>query len=110
MRKGKHGGYKFTKKKQSVRGMLAFALALISIAAGIGMVAVSVQNRGNAQAYVGSVGVLALLVSVAALGIGMKSMGEEGSFKLFPVLGTVFASLSMLAWITVYGAGFYLGS
>ena len=50
-------GYKFTDKTQSKRGMLAFVLAVVSIAIFVAVIVLSFQNRGNGSMYLGSAGV-----------------------------------------------------
>ena len=49
MRQKKKGGFKFAGKKHSRRGKISLMLALCSVFAGVGMVAFSIQNGGNAS-------------------------------------------------------------
>ena len=55
--------------------------------AAIGMVTLSIQNAGNASVYIGSAGLLALMLTVVSFVMGLSSLLEE-SYKLFPVLGS----------------------
>lgn len=108
MKRKKRGNYKFTGKKQSRMGMAALGLAVISIAAGIGMTAVSFSNSGSASVYVGSAGLFSLLISAVALILGIKSLREEETYKIFPRIGTFLASISFMGWTAIYGLGFYM--
>ncbi len=105
MRQKKKSGFKFAGKKHSRRGKISLTLALCSVFAGIGMVAFSIQNGGNATIYIGSAGLFALFISLISLIIGLSSLKEE-SYKLFPVLGSICSVLTLAAWVAVYMLGF----
>ena len=107
MRDKKH--YKFTGKKHSKRGMLACALAAASIFAWIYLVLSSFWQGGNGSVYLGSIGILALLVALAAFVQAVKSMREEDSFRGFPVASILLSVLASGAWIALYAVGFWLG-
>ena len=93
--------------KHSKRGKGSLALAVLSLLAGIGMVAFSVGSQGNATIYVGSAGLLSLALAAVSLLIGLSSLREE-SYKLFPVLGSICSVLVLAGWIAIYVLGFYV--
>ncbi|MCI8859534.1 MAG: hypothetical protein HFI71_08455 [Lachnospiraceae bacterium] len=99
--------YKFADKKHSKRGKISLSLALLSLLAAIAMVALSIQNAGNASVYIGSAGLLALILTVVSFVIGISSLLED-SYKLFPVLGSICSGLMLAGWVTVYVLGFYV--
>lgn len=99
--------YKFADKKHSKRGKISLSLALLSLLAAITMVALSIQNAGNASVYIGSAGLLALILTVVSFVIGISSLLED-SYKLFPVLGSICSGLMLAGWVTVYVLGFYV--
>ncbi|MCI8483919.1 MAG: hypothetical protein HFH41_06230 [Lachnospiraceae bacterium] len=105
MRRKKKNSYKFAGKKHSKRGKISLTLALVSVLAGIGMVALSIQKGGNASVYIGSAGLFALLLSAVSLMIGLTSLKEE-SYKLFPVLGSVCSGITLAGWLVIYMIGF----
>ena len=109
MRKKKRNSYKFAGVKHSKRGKVSLALAILSLSAGIGMVAFSARSQGNATVYVGSAGLLSLALALAAVSllIGLSSLREE-SYKLFPVLGSICSVLVLAGWIAIYVLGFYV--
>lgn len=107
-RKRHKRGYKFTEKTQSKKGILALALAAVSIVIFAVVVFKSFQEGGNGSMYLGSAGVSSMVLSVTALGISIASLREENSFKLFPYLATVFSFLATGIWIALYVAGFLL--
>lgn len=105
MRRKKKNSFKFAGKKHSKRGKISLTLACFSVLTGIGMVVLSIQNKGNASVYVGSAGLFALLLSAVSLIIGITSLREE-SYKLFPILGSVCSGLTLAGWVTIYIFGF----
>lgn len=98
--------YKFTEKKQSKKGILAFALSLCSIAVFVAVTVNSFHHRGQGSMYLGSAGVASMLLGVVALVLAVKSLGEENSFKLFPYLATVCSFLTTGVWAALYIVGF----
>lgn len=105
MRRKKKNSFRFAGKKHSRRGKISLTLACLSVLTGIGMVALSIQSRGNASVYIGSAGMFALLMSAVSLIIGITSLKEE-SYKLFPVLGSVCSGLTLAGWVVIYVFGF----
>lgn len=105
MRRRRKNAYKFGAKKHSKKGKISLILAALSFLAGIGMIIVSVQNAGNANEYIGSAGLFALLMSIVSLLMGLVSLGED-SYKLFPVLGSICSGLVLAGWTAIYVLGF----
>lgn len=100
--------YKFTGKKHSKRGMLACFLAAASIFALIYMIMTSFWQKGNGSIYLGSAGLLALAVAVAAFIQAVKSLREEDAFRGIPVISVILSLLASGAWIALYAVGFSL--
>ncbi len=106
MRDRKHN--KFTGKKHSKRGMLACAVAAASIFALAYLVLSSFWQKGNGGAYLGGVGILAMLAALAALILAVGSLREEDSFRGFPLASILLSVLAAGAWIALYAVGFFL--
>lgn len=104
----RHSSYKFTEKKHSKRGMAATGLAAVLLLIYIIFVNLAFRADGNLSMYYGSVGVMAILISVAAAVTAVTSLREEDSFKLFPRLGLGLSILSMGCWIGTYAMGVYI--
>lgn len=100
--------YKFTGKKHSKRGMLACFLVAASIFALIYMIMTSFWQKGNGSVYLGSAGLLALAVAVAAFIQAVKSFQEEDTFRGIPVISVILSLLASGAWIALYAVGFSL--
>lgn len=98
--------YRFTEKKHSKRGMLSCALAAASIFALLYVFYNSFTKQGNGSVYLGSVGILALAVAIAAFVQAIKSLKEEDTFRGIPIFSVILSFLTMGAWFAVYIAGF----
>lgn len=101
-------GYKFTEKTQSKKGIVAFILAVLSIAIFIYVIANSFHHGGNGSMYLGSAGVSSMLVALVAVVLAVMSLREEESFKLFPYMSTVLSFLAAGMWIAIYVIGFLI--
>ena len=99
--------YKFTEKTQSKRGVCALLLALLSAGVLVGVIAFSYWNRGEGSIYMGCVGVYALVAALLSFVLALCSIGEENSYKLFPVLSTFVSFLITGAWVALYVIGYY---
>ena len=108
MHKKHKRGYKFTDKKQSKRGVIAWMLSVISLAVLVAVIVCSFQNRGNGGMYLGSAGVSSMLVGVVALFNAVLSLREENSYRFFPYLATICSFLAVGAWVALYVVGFLL--
>ncbi len=104
MRRRNH--FKFTEKKHSRRGMLACALAAASIFTLVYLVSTSFLQNGNGSVYLGSAGILALVVAVIAFVQAVKSLREEDTFRGIPAASMALSILASGAWIALYTVGF----
>ena len=101
-------GYEFTEKKKEKKGIVAFILAVLSIAIFIYVIVNSFHHGGNGSMYLGSAGVSSMLVALVAVVLAVMSLREEESFKLFPYMSTVLSFLAAGVWIAIYVIGFII--
>ncbi len=104
----RHSSYKFTEKTHSKKGIVATGLGTALLVIYIVFLRLAFLADGKLSMYYGSVGVMAMLVSVVAAVIAIGSLREEDSFKLFPRLGLGLSILSMGCWIGTYVMGVYI--
>ncbi|MCI8282197.1 MAG: hypothetical protein HFI76_10995 [Lachnospiraceae bacterium] len=97
--------YKFSGKVHSKKGIAGLMLALLSAVFGIALITVSFLSKGNGSMYLGSGGVLALLLSVVSLMLAVQGLREENSYRFFPLLALGFGLLTLAGWGAVYAAG-----
>lgn len=90
-------GYKFTNKKNPQQGIMASILGAIAIIS-VGLaVYLTYLNKGAALMQYGTVILLSLIFSVIGLVLGIKACMEKDIYLLFPVLGIILNSLTILA-------------
>ncbi len=102
----KRNSYKFTEKTHSKRGIISLALSGVEVLLYLIFVYLAFRGAGNLSAYYGSVGVLAMLVSLVALVIAIMSLFEEDSFQIFPRLGFATSVIAAVCWLGTYINGF----
>lgn len=96
--KGQSRGFIFTKRTQSERGVLSFTLAVLSFVTGIMAIYKAFKNMGEVSSRLGATGVVAMLFAAMGLIMGIVSMREPDTFKIFPLLGLIFSVLSLVVW------------
>lgn len=85
----KKKSYKFTNKKQSVRGIISTVYLIVALGLIVYAIVLSFNAKGNAGAEVGALGMEALIVSGAGVAMGIYGFKEEEVFLKFPWIGTV---------------------
>lgn len=104
----KKNNFKFTKKTHSRRGIRSCLLSVASMAVMGYVVFDSFSRGGEGSVYLGSAGFLMMVLSGVAFAWGVKSLGEEDSFKGIPVAAVILSFLATGAWGTIYAAGFFV--
>lgn len=104
----KRDSYKFTKKKHSRQGIFSCVLSAVTILVMGYLVFYSFHQRGQGNIYLGSIGFLMMILSVASFCLAVKSLGEEDSFKGIPVAAVILSVAAAGAWGSLYVAGFLL--
>ncbi len=99
--------FKFTEKTQSKKGIAASIVAFVLLVIYIVFIALAYQAKGTLSAYFGSVGVLAILVTIYNFVIVIQGMKEENSFQFFPRLALGLTILESIFWIGTYIIGFF---
>ena len=100
--------YQFTKKKHSGKGIFAFVAAAVLFAMFWILIALAFRSEGTLPAHFGSIGLLALLLTVVNLIFAMCCLGDEESFPLYPRLASIVSIVSLACWVGVYVLGVML--
>ena len=98
LQKGTHMGF---------RGY-TFILGILSLGTYIMAVYLSYQGKGVSSARYGAAGVLAGVFMTVGLILGIMSLREKETFKLFPVLGMIVNVLAFFALSLILYAGAYV--
>lgn len=91
----KRKGYIFTNKRHSEKAIMATLLGIISLAA-LGIVVFrAYQSGGEALQGYGVTGILATLFSLTGLILGIVTVRDKNSYRIFPVLGILLNFLAL---------------
>ena len=100
--------YMFTNKSHPQRGIMSTILGILSDGA-IGLTVFSAfEARGNADARMACMVILALIFAIVGLTLGILSRLEKDKFYFFPNVGILLNSIAVLAtafilYIGVFG-------
>lgn len=92
----RRAGYKFTNKKNPIKGIAAFLLGVIALGSLILAIYLTFQNQGTAPLQYAIAVILSICMAVAGLVCGIMSCTEKDIFKLFPVLGITLNTLALM--------------
>lgn len=98
-------GYIFTDKKNPKRGIMSSILGLISVGSVCLAVYLTYLNHGTAPLQYGMVVLLSLIFAVAGMTLGILSNMEKDIFHIFPIMGIVLNSLTLVAGIFILYIG-----
>lgn len=98
--------FKFTEKKQSIRGIASLVLAVAFLMIFAAFVGKASNVGGTLSMYYGSAGVFFMLCSIVDFVEAIISTREEDSFQVFPKLAVALSLFNMLCWIGTYVHGF----
>lgn len=106
-RKGR--SYKFTEKSHSKKAIAALTVSSVLLVLYLVFVYLAYKGDGGLSTYYGSVGVMAMLLSVIALIVSVTTFFEEDSFQSVPRLAFLTSLLSSAGWVGTYVIGFLCG-
>lgn len=101
--------YKFTEKTHSKKAIVSLGMSGISLLLYLVFIYLSYKGGGTLSAYYGSIGFLAMVVSVVALIMTITTLKEEDSFSFFPRVACITSVVSTLCWVGTYIQGFIRG-
>lgn len=96
---------KFTGKKFSKKGLVAVIAGIAAIAAMIVVTNLSFQARGQADVYIGSIGLASMACAIFSMIIAIIGLREEDVYKALPGVGLGIGILSTAGWIAIYMGG-----
>lgn len=98
--------YLFTSKKTSYKGIASFISGAFSFAAFLLVLSIVAITGGEADARHGAVGIVSFILSISGLVLGIMSICEKDTFRLFPWLGTIISFLTFTIWGGIIYVGF----
>ena len=95
-------GYMFTNKKHPKQGILSFAIVGINLA-----IMLSYRSGGSMNARYGLASLFAFIISIVGFTFGVRGKMEKDIFNLFPVLGLVCNTITIIEAMFIIYAGVY---
>lgn len=93
--------YKFSNKSQTVGGVISTLVDIGSLACIVGAVYISFKKSGAAGMEVGSLGMLAIMLSIIGTVIGLLSFKEDDKFYTMSWIGSLAGGLLTIFMISV---------
>jgi len=87
LRMSRRAGYKFTNRKNPIKGIAAFILGVIALGSLILAIYLTFQNQGAAPLQYAVAVILSICMAIAGMVCGIMACMEKDIFKLFPVSG-----------------------
>jgi hypothetical protein len=103
--RAKKKNIKFTDRNHAVNGIISTILGGISLVLMLVLVLLSYSQAGNAGVYTGSIGLVAMIVSIVGLFVGISSFKERESYYLFSKIGSLLNIMIITFWIAIYVIG-----
>ncbi len=103
---GRKRSYKFTEKVHSKKAIVALVVSGILLMLYLAFVYLAYKGDGGLSTYYGSVGVMAMILSVIACIVSITTFFEEDSFQSIPRLAFLTSLLASVGWIGTYVMGF----
>ena len=97
--------YKFTEKSHSKRAIAASIVASLLLVLYLVFVYLAYKGAGGLSTYYGSVGVMAMLLSMISLVVSITSFKEEDSFQGFPRIAFITSLGATVLWLGTYIIG-----
>ena len=98
--------YLFTSKKSSFKGMISVILSAFSLVLFLMVIYAVLKSGGNAGERMGAAGFMSLFFGISGAVVGIVSLAERDTFRLFPRLGTGISVLMIILWGGIIYVGF----
>ncbi|MGP1612464.1 MAG: hypothetical protein ACTTG8_05185 [Catonella sp.] len=102
-------GLSFSSKIVSMDGIICLILGIISFIMLVATIVISVKNRGQADIYVGAIGVAGFLISFSSFIISVKTLNDEYIAETIPKVAAVINFFVLLIFMGLYAYGIFMG-
>lgn len=97
--------YSFAEKKQSKRGITSTVLGVLSLVILLVLVYLAFAASGQGGLYLGSIGLLSIVLAVAGISYGLWSFREKDVHYTFSQIGAILNGCVLAAWILMVLVG-----
>lgn len=91
--------YSFAEKKQSKRGITSTVLGVLSLLILLVLVYLAFATGGEGGMYLGSIGLLSIVLAVAGFAYGLWSFREKDVYYTFSKTGSILNGCVLAAWV-----------
>ena len=92
--------YSFAEKRHSQKGITSTVLGALS--AVICIVLVAMASGGKGGAYLGAIGMTAVIIAAAGLVTGLRSFKEKNRLSFFSKAGSMINGTILVIWLAIY--------
>lgn len=101
MSRRKRFKYSFAKKEDAEGGKSSVIFAVLALVTTVAAVIISFAMDGKAGSWIGSLGLMSVLFSVAGFAIGIRSFQEQEKNYRFSVLGSMVNGVCCIGWLAL---------
>ena len=106
--KGK-GGPSFSSRLISTDGIICLILGIVCFALLIAAIVISTLDRGVADLYVGTMGIIGFIISLTCFIISVKTLNDEYIAETIPKIAAVVNFIVLLIFMGLYAYGIFMG-
>lgn len=94
--------YSFAEKRHSQKGITSTVLGALSAVICIVLVCIAMVSGGKGGAYLGSIGMTAVIIAIAGLALGLRSFKEKNKLSFFSKAGSMINGTILVIWLAIY--------
>lgn len=103
--KKRKASIKFVGRKHSKYGLISTIIGGISSAILLSMIYVTIRSNGTTEVWLGLLGLLLLMVSLAGLILGVSGLKQKDIFYTLPILGVAINGVLFISMVVLYFLG-----
>ena len=107
--KNEKGGPSFSSKIVSTDGVICLVLGIISLILLIAAIVISTAHRGQADVYVGAMGVVGFVMSLTCFIVSLKTLNDEYIAETIPKIAVAVNFTVLLIFLGLYAYGVFIG-
>lgn len=99
--------YSFEEKRHSQRGITSTVLGIAALLIFLVLIYIACYYNGSGGAYLGSIGLTAMVLTVYGLICGLRSFQERNKIYTFSKIGSILNGILIAGWIglILFGIG-----
>lgn len=102
----RRGGYDFTDKVHSQRGIASVTMAVSAFIGFIGLITASCMEKGNGGFGIGAGGITVCFIIITGLILGILALREDEVKFTYPIAGIISNGILLISGIVIYLMGF----